>query len=1222
MPHATGDEMEIDEDSEIAKFLQNQEASDSFLGADHQFDQTDKADDAIDYEDLDDDDDLPEEEEATHRLDDEGSDGARYENGFAGLPETLPYTNGTNGYHAKEPSSDDALFGEAGGDPFFSGLSSPEQDRRPPSRTQPPPQRPGLALPTKSGLALPGVTSFPPSRQPSHQRPQARRSQSSFSPPTRHDEFGRRSASTMAGSDEEDETAGMDDMTKQQMLLFRRAKRKRAGEEVQDDGADADMSRFWALFPDYEGHQNPRFTDLFPQRPVHYRGKVPPKPPKPVQPTKLAIDLLPDQERSFKSAAAAKHNNEVGYAGRLISLQKVAVSDDDSDDGRSVTNTDEEELIGGLSMEDLALICQDWAIPSIQDVSDDELVLDDWDAHERTRPAKKPKLDILNADLSTSLTEHQLAFDEPERAVAKLAKHVALDLNDPNLMVDEHAPQTSRKTKRIPGDDRRDAALARDLAKRYNISNDEAYDLLKENHQHKVRSLLGATSIEHSLPAAKLQYPFYKVSLDPKTKRSFHRPALDLRMRYSKEEFKISKLKTVKKRDRKGKDIKEIFATAESLALNDNANVLLLEYSEEAPMMLSNFGMGNRLINYYRKRNPDDQERPKREIGELNVLLTQDKSPFSNFGHVDQGEVVPTLQNALFRAPVFEHQPKPTDFLVAISTTHSYGSRMYLRNMEHLHTVGQQFPISEVPTEHSRRVTDAAKKRLRAIAYRIYNKSQDPSRKNAKPLNNATIMAHLKGHDMPQTRSKMREFMAYDKGNRDELGVWVPKPGHPVPDLETLRTWLKPEEICLLDSMQVGVQRLTDLGLSASTKGGADEEEKDADENENIEVRLAPWAATKNFLQATQGKAMLQLHGEGDPTGRGEGFSFLKTSMKGGFQPVGESVEDRLDAKKRREDGGHRYNVAKQQKAYDGFIRQIWEKQKTTLSSNIEFSDIEMEDDIDAEPESAGQGARGATPRSSFAGTPAAFGRRDDETGTQFSRGSVTNANSKVLVVERRGKDGNGNETEIVETITNPRVIREYKRRRNERRLEAIPNLFQYKFDGQDPDLDALVFKKLEEEKARIQRNADRREARERLKNSTAGTTASSPPASQAGSPGPSDADADPRAQGANGSTDVTPQKGRGRNKDGTARKCANCGQVGHIKTNRKSVSSFICLHCDAKNKINPDGTIVVAGSTGKSRAGHASPAPTATSIDTRQQPSQATTLARAKQNSYSTFNL
>ena len=104
-----------------------------------------------------------------------------------------------------------------------------------------------------------------------------------------------------------------------------------------------------------------------------------------------------------------------------------------------------------------------------------------------------------------------------------------------------------------------------------------------------------------------------------------------------------------------------------------------------------------------------------------------------------------------------------------------------------------------------------------------------------------------------------------------------------------------------------------------------------------------------------------------------------------------------------------------------------------------------------------------------------------------------------------------------------------------------------------DPELDALKKQRLEKEFARIQRNADRRVARENAKGKGPGSPA-------AGSPGQSDAD------GVNSNTDATPQKGRGRNKDGTARKCANCGQVGHIKTNRKSVNkvSFLCLICDS----------------------------------------------------------
>jgi transcription initiation factor TFIID subunit 1, fungi type len=238
--------------------------------------------------------------------------------------------------------------------------------------------------------------------------------------------------------------------------------------------------------------------------------------------------------------------------------------------------------------------------------------------------------------------------------------------------------------------------------------------------------------------------------------------------------------------------------------------------------------------------------------------------------------------------------------------------------------------------------------------------------------------------------------------------------------------------------MQVGVQRLNDLGLA----GGKDDDDKDIDENANIELQLAPWRATKNFIQATQGKAMLKLHGEGDPTGRGEGFSFVKTSMKGGFEALGQSISDKLDAKRRKENGGHTYNVAKQQKQYDDYIRMIWERQKNSLSSNIEMSDDEMEDDPDADTDAAAFG-RAGTPRSSFAGTPVPWNRRaDDETGTQFSKASADRGNGRVLVINRSGgRDAFGQAADHREKITNPKVIREYIKRKNQRRLESIESV-------------------------------------------------------------------------------------------------------------------------------------------------------------------------------------
>ena len=385
----------------------------------------------------------------------------------------------------------------------------------------------------------------------------------------------------------------------------------------------------------------------------------------------------------------------------------------------------------------------------------------------------------------------------------------------------------------------------------------------------------------------------------------------------------------------------------------------------------------------------------------------------------------------MYRAPVFTHQGNSTDFLVGLSSTYQSGHRFYIRNVENLHTVGQQFPLAEVPGEHSRRVTDAAKRRLRALSYRIYSKSVDPTRRKAKPLNNENLMPHLPGHDMPQTRSKMREFMKYERApGKDSGGTWIPMPGQVVPDSETIRAWIKPEDICLLDSMQVGVQHLNDLGLN-DKKG---DDDKEIEENANIELQLAPWRATKNFLHACQGKAMLKLHGEGDPTGRGEGFSFVKISMKGAFQAPGESAADKMDAKKRRETGGHSYNVAKQQKAFDDHIRLIWTKQKEGLGADVEPSDIEMEDD--EEPQSTYRYGKGATPRNSF-GTPAAFARQDDESASQFSKGSVDRSD-RALTIARKTKDKYGRDTTTYEKVTNPRVIALYRKRKMERRMQEI----------------------------------------------------------------------------------------------------------------------------------------------------------------------------------------
>ena len=481
----------------------------------------------------------------------------------------------------------------------------------------------------------------------------------------------------------------------------------------------------------------------------------------------------------------------------------------------------------------------------------------------------------------------------------------------------------------------------------------------------------------------------------------------------------FSKPAYVKKKHLKGKDTKAIFDQTKDLSLADNSSMLLLEYSEEFPAVLSNFGMGSRLINYYRRKTEEDTERPKFDVGETAILMPQDKSPLTMFGHIDPGEVTPTIHNGMYRAPVFKQATKPTDFLVIRNTTGVGGSKWYLRNVENLHVVGQEFPARDVPGPHSRRYTTAIKNRLKMIAYRRIKRNK-PHR-----VDITELTQHTEETDM-QNRQKLKEFMVFSKEHK----AWELKPGEPIPDEETVRNLMNPEEVCLLESMQVGNQSLQDAGYVVQKN-----DDDEAKEGQSIEVQLAPWFTSKNFLNAAQGKAMLQLHGEGDPTGRGEGFSFIKTSMKGGFKAVGESVEDKLDAQKLKELGGHSYNVARQQKAYEESIRRIWEAQKKSLSSTVEISDDEMdEDDPETLVDSFG---RAATPRSSSQ-FPAQLRRRDDETGSQFSKFSTTSQSGKVLRITRDKRDEDGNIYQEVETVEDPRVIREYLKRRHQKEAEII----------------------------------------------------------------------------------------------------------------------------------------------------------------------------------------
>ena len=462
------------------------------------------------------------------------------------------------------------------------------------------------------------------------------------------------------------------------------------------------------------------------------------------------------------------------------------------------------------------------------------------------------------------------------------------------------------------------------------------------------------------------------------------------------------------------------------------------------------------------------------------------------------------------------------------------GQLHYLRNIDYRYTVGQELPTVQVPGTHSRMVTTVSKNRLKAIAFRIAR------RKKSHRIRVEEVTRHFPDTNDMQNRQKMKEFMAFNKEQKE----WEMKHNEPIPDEEEIQKTLTPEEICLLESMQVGAQYLADSGYAEEDGEKSDDEEKEGQKELSIEQQLAPWKTTKNFIQATQGKAMLKLYGEGDPSGRGEAFSFIKTSMKGGFKAQGLSANENVAGQRGKDGtGGHTYNVAKQQKLYDDSIRNIWNNQKQVLSSQIEADDIDDEG-VDGQIEDATRVRNiRATPVSGSQAPTAR--RRDDETGTSFSKRSAASQGQHFLRIRRRIFDSDSGQYEWKEVIeSDPQVIKSYMRRREQfERTQALTAL-----PTGDEEVDARRRQMVEEELARVQGVPLKKKRRSKKKMAEVAER-------EAGSPD------------ANGEA-TTPGVG-GRQTQATQRKCANCGQVGHIKTNKK-----LCPMLNGQMQPDPSGTM------------------------------------------------
>uniref|UniRef100_A0A6I8RVZ8 Transcription initiation factor TFIID subunit n=1 Tax=Xenopus tropicalis TaxID=8364 RepID=A0A6I8RVZ8_XENTR len=407
----------------------------------------------------------------------------------------------------------------------------------------------------------------------------------------------------------------------------------------------------------------------------------------------------------------------------------------------------------------------------------------------------------------------------------------------------------------------------------WNLSNDEFY----YPKQQGLRGTFGGNIIQHSIPAVELRQPFFPTHMGPMKLRLFHRPPLK---KYSFGALSQpgphpsqSLLKHIKKKakmreqERQASGGGEMFfmRTSQDLTGKDG-DLILAEYSEENPPLMMQVGMASKIKNYYKRKPGKDPGAPDCKFGETVYCHT---SPF--LGSLHPGQLLQAFENNLFRAPIYLHKMTETDFLI-IRTRQGY----YIRDIVDIFVVGQQCPLFEVPGPNSKRANTHIRDFLQVFIYRLFWKSKDRPRR----IRMEDIKKAFPSHSESSIRKRLKLCADFKRTGMDS-NWWVLKPDFRLPTEEEIRAMVSPEQCCAYYSMIAAEQRLKDAGYGEKSFFAPEEEnEEDFQMKIDDEVRTAPWNTTRAFIAAMKGKCLLEVTGVADPTGCGEGFSYVKIPNK------------------------------------------------------------------------------------------------------------------------------------------------------------------------------------------------------------------------------------------------------------------------------------------------------------------------------------------------------
>ncbi|XP_047975117.1 transcription initiation factor TFIID subunit 1 [Salvia hispanica] len=331
------------------------------------------------------------------------------------------------------------------------------------------------------------------------------------------------------------------------------------------------------------------------------------------------------------------------------------------------------------------------------------------------------------------------------------------------------------------------------------------------------------------------------------------------------------------------------FKKKSDLSVKDG-HVFLMEYCEERPLLLGNPGMGARLCTYYQKSAPGDQmgnlmRNGDNGLGSVVTLDPADKSPF--LGDIKPGASQSCLESNMYRAPIFQHKVPLTDYLLVRSPK----GKLSIRRIDRIDVVGQQEPHMEVMSPGSKGVQFYIMNRVLVHMYREFRACE---KRGLRPsIRSDELVSQFRNLSETFLRKRLKNCADLQRGPHGQY-LWVMKRSFRIPSEEELRRMVTPENVCAYESMQAGLYRLKRLGITRLTLPAGLSSAMNQLPDEAItlaaashierELQITPWNLSSNFVSCTnqdrENIERLEITGVGDPSGRGLGFSYVRTTPK------------------------------------------------------------------------------------------------------------------------------------------------------------------------------------------------------------------------------------------------------------------------------------------------------------------------------------------------------